>query len=122
MSGIAFTGVTAGTPAAPARSVGQGTNRRKFSEVLSEQRIDAPPTVHRRDAHATSFDLIERIEAGRRRLDEIIRLARGGKSFTPRQLLALQAEMYTLAEQFSLATKAVEQVGSSMKRLWQLQV
>ncbi len=121
MSGIAFTGISAGAPSAPARPVAQGRPRQKFSEVLSERRISTAGHVHGSE-NSREAGLLERMEAGRRRLDQIIELARKGKSFTPQQLLALQAEMYSLAEQFSLATKAVEQVGSSMKRLWQMQV
>jgi hypothetical protein len=86
--------------------------------VLSRQTIGKPPQPRPTLAEGA----ISRIEEGRRRLDEIIAQARSGKTFKPRELLALQAEVYRISEELSLVNKVVEEGVAGVKRLWNMQV
>lgn len=102
-------------PASPARARPQ---RQRFHEVLSGQTIGKPPQPQASLAQGA----IARMEGGRRRLDEIIAQARSGKTFKPRELLALQAEVYRISEDLSLVNKVVEEGVAGVKRLWNMQI
>ena len=62
------------------------------------------------------------IEQAHRRLNEIIREVQGGRTFTPQELLGLQAEMHQITLQLEATTKVVSQVVSGVKQLLQQQI
>lgn len=111
-------------PISPSRgapgATGQSSGR--FSEVMKQVDIPAPSSPGAARPGSLPGSVLRQLEQGRRSIDEIVRLARTGKTFRPSELLALQAEIYRVEEQFSLVTKAAEQATSSMKRLWQMQI
>ncbi len=119
----------ASIPAVKPRAVGavsgiEGTggplaSGRSFSEVLSKTSLGASDANSLRDVTSGLFG---DLEAGRKRLDEIISQARAGKTFKPVQLLAMQAEVNSISEQMALGQKLVSEGISSVKRLWSMQV
>lgn len=56
------------------------------------------------------------------RLDAAIELAREGRTFSPQELLALQADAHRFSHDLNLASKAVEQVSSGMKKVLETQI
>jgi uncharacterized protein YPO0396 len=65
---------------------------------------------------------LDGLEAGRRRLDEIISQARAGRSFRPAELLALQAEVHRIGEEVALTQRLTEEGLASVRRLWSMQL
>lgn len=113
VSGIGPAGPTPGTTA----------GKHKFSEVFSSTGIQAPAAAARPDGtQGLGSEVLGRIQAGRRRLDQILQQARAGRSFRPRELLAMQAEIYQIGEELALVNKVVEQGVAGVKRVWNLQV
>jgi len=105
--------------AAPGKPVSRKAGN--FSEVLTRTGIGGPATASNPTAGLPNA-MLSRIDAGQKRLDEIIRQARSGKTFRPRELLAMQAEVYRISEELSLVNKVVQEGVSGIKRLWNLQV
>jgi hypothetical protein len=118
VAAIAPTTAPAAAGVRPASGARAGSRGQKFHEVLSRQTIGQPPQPQ----DGLAQGAIARVEEGRRRLDEIIAQARAGKTFKPRELLALQAEMYRISEELSLVNKVVEEGVAGVKRLWNMQV
>jgi hypothetical protein len=116
MQGISIEG------AGPARAItGPRRASSRFHEVLSHE----PEGQLRRESSNESGPaekIIDRIDAGRKKLDWIIAQANSGRSFQPRELLAMQAEVYRAGEEIALVNKVVEAGMSSVKRLWSMQV
>lgn len=92
---------------------------RSFSEVLSGNSISGSGDGGLQHA---ARGVLGDLEAGRKRLDEIISQARAGKTFRPVELLAMQAEVNSIGEQMALSQKLVSEGVSSVKRLWSMQV
>ncbi len=65
---------------------------------------------------------LDGLEAGRRRMDDLIQQARSGKHFQPAELLAMQAEVFRITETAALTQKVVEAGVSGMRRLWSMQL
>jgi len=108
--------------ASPIGKVGQPRPRgERFSEVLSKPTIGHGPAPSPLSANPAG-ELLTRLQDGGRRLDRIIAEARKGATFRPRELLAMQAEVYRLSEEISLINKVVEEGVSSVRRVWSMQV
>lgn len=67
-------------------------------------------------------NLAGRVEAAGRSLDLILKQAESGRTFTPAELLALQARAYSASQEIDLAGKIVEKATSSVKQVLQTQV
>jgi hypothetical protein len=65
---------------------------------------------------------VERVQAAQARLDRVFELARSGKTFTPAELLGLQAQVYEASQQLDLASRVVEKATSGVKQVLQTQV
>jgi hypothetical protein len=96
----------------PARSFQQIVDGRKSKEA------SAPAA----GSSCGFVQMCREIENRSQLLDHIIEAARGGKKFSPQELLALQAEVYRFVEGAALVSKAAEQTASGLHRLWQLQI
>ena len=59
---------------------------------------------------------------GQGKLDKIIKLATSGKSFSPTELLAVQAGVYKFSQELELTSKVVEKATSGVKQTLQTQV
>ncbi|RYZ38005.1 MAG: ATP-dependent helicase HrpB, partial [Myxococcaceae bacterium] len=56
------------------------------------------------------------------RLDHILKLAESGRTFSPSELLALQAHVYRASQELDLAGKVVEKATGGVKQVLQTQV
>jgi hypothetical protein len=88
------------------------------AEVRSVRAVSAGPAARVVDA----AKLVESVSSAQRRLDHILRLAQSGKTFTPAELLALQAHAYHASQQLDLAGKVVEKATGGVKQVLQTQV
>jgi hypothetical protein len=66
--------------------------------------------------------VVHRLKAGQNRLNDLIANATGGRTFSPSELIALQAEVSQITTEIQLASKVVEQGVSSVKSIMQMQV
>jgi hypothetical protein len=80
--------------------------------------VEALETVKAPDGPAK---LIEQVERGSRRLEEIISSLQGGKTFTPQQLIGLQGEMHQITIQLEAAVKVAGDLTNSVKTILQQQ-
>ena len=62
------------------------------------------------------------VASGQREMDRIIRLAQGGRKFSPAQLIGLQVRVYRLSQELDLASKLVEKATSGVKQAMSTQV
>lgn len=70
----------------------------------------------------TAVRMAEQVHAAQQRLDHVLRLAESGKTFSPAELLALQAQVYRASQELDLAGKVVEKATSGVKQVLQTQV
>ncbi len=89
-------------------------DRRAAEVAQPHQPTQAAPPVAAR--------LVEGLDAAQRRLDAVLELARTGATFTPAQLLSLQADVYSSSQQIDLAGKLVEKATGGVKQVLQTQL
>jgi hypothetical protein len=65
---------------------------------------------------------IDRVQQAQRRLEHVLHLAESGRTFTPAELLALQAQVYQASNQIDLAGKVVDKATGGVKQILQTQV
>ena len=110
-------GPTSASAPASAALVGAPT-RATFGSVLRAQGgVPAGPSF-RQVARAAVAD----VERARERLDAVLAAARRGRTFTPQELLALQADAYRYSQIVEVASKVVEQGAQSVKQAVNTQV
>jgi len=73
-----------------------------------------------RAAHAPAA--LRDIEAARTRIDGLLEQARRGRSFSPQELLCLQADAHRFAQTVELAARAVEHGVQGLRQALQSQV
>jgi hypothetical protein len=80
-------------------------------------------------AHAARVDPLKQVARGidrlrdaQHRLDHILQVAQSGKTFTPAELLALQAQVYQASNEIDLAGKVVDKATGGVKQILQTQV
>lgn len=66
--------------------------------------------------------LIDQVQQAQARMDQILQLAESGKSFSPAELLSLQAHVYRASQELDLAGKVVEKATNGVKQVLQTQV
>lgn len=71
---------------------------------------------------AQAAQVVDQVTAAQTRLDKILALAQSGKSFTPAELLALQAQVCSASQQLDLAGKVVEKATGGIKQVLQTQL
>ncbi len=119
IASIAPAKISGAQPAAPVSKSGQSGNR--FSEVMSRGSVGSVQKPEQSNGRLVN-DIINRVDADKNKLDQIIAQAQAGKTFHPRELLAMQAEVYRISEELALVNKVVEEGMSSVKRVWNIQV
>ena len=67
-------------------------------------------------------EVVNRLKAGQGRLKSLIDNATSGKTFSPQELIGLQAEVSQITNEIQLCSKIVEQGVSSVKQTMQMQV
>lgn len=66
--------------------------------------------------------MLDRVSEAQQRLERVLELAQSGKSFTPNELIALQAHVYRASQELELAGKVVEKATGGVKQILQTQV
>jgi len=66
--------------------------------------------------------VLDQVTAAQQRLEQVLKLAQSGKSFTPAELIALQANVYRASQELDLAGKVVEKATSGVKQILQTQI
>ncbi|WP_245682979.1 hypothetical protein [Archangium gephyra] len=66
--------------------------------------------------------VLDRVTEAQKRLDNLLALAESGKSFSPAELLAVQAHVYRASQELELAGKVVEKATGGVKQVLQTQV
>lgn len=87
-------------------------------EVQATSRVDSVQSARAQQA----VQVLERVGQAQRRLDHILQLAESGRSFSPAELLALQAHVYRASQELDLAGKVVEKATGGLKQVLQTQV
>lgn len=65
---------------------------------------------------------LDQVSAAQARLDKVLALAQSGRTFTPAELLALQAQVCSASQEIDLAGKVVEKATGGVKQVLQTQV
>lgn len=86
--------------------------------VASAREAAAPASVKLQSA----VKAIDHVAQAQQRMDQVLALAQSGKSFTPAELLALQARVYAASQELDLAGKVVEKATGGLKQVLQTQV
>jgi hypothetical protein len=71
---------------------------------------------------STAAKVLDSVAGAQRRMDQILQLAESGKSFSPAELLSLQAHVYRASQELDLAGKVVEKATGGVKQILQTQV
>lgn len=66
--------------------------------------------------------MVDQLSAAQQRLDRILELAESGRTFTPAELLGMQAQVSQASQQLDLAGKVVDKATSGVKQILQTQV
>lgn len=88
------------------------------SEVRAGGRVDSVQGSRSQQA----VQMLDRVSEAQKRLDHIMALAESGRSFSPTELLALQAHVYRASQELDLAGKVVEKATGGIKQVLQTQV
>ena len=73
-----------------------------------------------RDTQLTK--ILSSLITGQDKMSKIIKLATSGRSFTPTELLAVQAGVYKFSQELELTSKVVEKATDGVKQTLQTQV
>jgi hypothetical protein len=88
------------------------------SEVRAGGRVDSVQAARSQQA----VQVLDRVTEAQKRLDNLLALAESGRSFTPAELLAVQAHVYRASQELDLAGKVVEKAAGGVKQVLQTQV
>lgn len=66
--------------------------------------------------------MLDQVQAAQARMDQVLKLAESGRSFSPAELLSLQAHVYRASQELDLAGKVVEKATGGLKQVLQTQV
>ncbi|HEY0094955.1 MAG TPA: ATP-dependent helicase HrpB [Archangium sp.] len=99
-----------------AEGVGKATGG--TSEVLPGGRVDSVRAARSQQA----VQVLDRVTEAQKRLDNLLALAESGRSFSPAELLAVQAHVYRASQELDLAGKVVEKATGGVKQVLQTQV
>lgn len=109
----------ASAPAAP-------RPRASFKEVLA-QKAEPPPSTQpprqeARPSQVSPAELAARVQRAQAQMDEVLRQARTGRSFSPAELLCLQVRISDAAQVIDFTGKAVDKALGAVKQVLQTQV
>jgi hypothetical protein len=67
-------------------------------------------------------ELLTEVQKAQQRLDQLLKLAESGRSFSPAELLAFQAHTYRASQELEMASKVVEKGTAALKQTLQTQI
>lgn len=109
----------------PAEAV-RGTQRAQGVERASAGRMEVKPGSRVDSVQSAreqqAAQMLDRVSQAQKRLDHILALAESGRTFTPAELLAFQAHVYSASQELDLAGKVVEKATSGVKQVLQTQI
>lgn len=70
----------------------------------------------------TATRVLDQVNQAQNRMEQILRMAESGKSFSPAELLSLQTHVYRASQELDLAGKVVEKATGGVKQVLQTQV
>ncbi len=74
------------------------------------------------DGKKLIYQIFTGINHGQNQVDKVINLALSGKTFSPQELLVMQATVYKFTQELELTSKVIEQVTSGIKTTMNTQV
>jgi flagellar hook-basal body complex protein FliE len=89
-------------------------------ETVSKSNVVEP--VDKTDTQVDVKKMLEDMNRGQMRLEELKKELLSGKKFTKEELLAIQAEVYSLTHELELASKVVDKSVSGLKEVMRTQV
>jgi hypothetical protein len=66
--------------------------------------------------------ILNQVVEGQNKLDQIIKMATSGKTYSNQDLLAIQASVYKFSQELDMTSKVVEKATSGVKQTMQTQV
>ncbi|HSP06148.1 MAG TPA: hypothetical protein VLR94_03175 [Acidobacteriota bacterium] len=95
-------------------------NTQKVDQVNQSQKVgqEIPKVTDMKSLQ----QVVDRLKAGQSRLKDLIDNATSGKTFSPQELIGLQAEVSQITTEMQLCSKVVEQGVGSLKQTMQMQV
>lgn len=106
-------------PVSEAKAVSRANPGATKAEHASQPRAVEAASASR---EAVAGKVLDQVSAAQKRMDEILKVAESGKSFSPAELLSLQAHVYSASQQLDLAGKVVEKATGGVKQVLQTQV
>jgi hypothetical protein len=88
------------------------------AEVQAGARVESVRSARSQQA----VRMLDRVSEAQQRLERILELACSGKTFTPNELIALQAHVYQASQELDLVGKVVEKATGGVKQVLQTQV
>lgn len=88
------------------------------SQARAPGKVQAPQTARGVEA----AKILDQVAAAQKRMDHILEMAQAGKSFTPAELIAMQAQVHRASQELDLAGKVVEKATGGVKQVLQTQV
>ncbi len=70
----------------------------------------------------TAAKVLDQVNQAQHRMEQILKVAESGKSFSPAELLSLQTHVYRASQELDLAGKVVEKATGGIKQVLQTQV
>jgi hypothetical protein len=104
--------------AGPTRAEGVERAKPGCAEAVPGARVDSVRAARSQQA----VEVLDRVGQAQQRLDHILKLAESGRTFSPSELLALQAHVYRASQELDLAGKVVEKATGGVKQVLQTQV
>jgi hypothetical protein len=101
---------------APKPVVAGRPGRVEAGQVRAGARVDSAAKP------SSAVRVVDQLTAAQQRLDKILAMAESGRSFTPAELIGMQARVSQASQQLDLAGKVVDKATSGMKQILQTQV
>ncbi len=73
-------------------------------------------------SHHKPAGMIDQVNQAQQKMEDILKMAESGKSFSPAELLALQTHVYRASQELDMAGKVVEKATGGVKQVLQTQV
>lgn len=86
-------------------------------------RVESTKSVGAVDTkQVTATKVLDQVNAAQNRMEQLLKVAESGKSFSPAELLSLQTHVYRASQELDLAGKVVEKATGGIKQVLQTQV
>lgn len=116
--------VPVGSVVAPSTAgAARGPHSTSFGDALKAATAQKAPAPDRNSAlHVNLERGLRSLTTAQTHMDRILKAAESGHTFSPSQLLALQARVYQASQHIDLATKLVEKGTGGLKQVLQTQI